>query len=43
VIKILLGIGKSLSSKLLTFDAYTGKWRSLQLQKDPACPVCSVV
>lgn len=41
VIKILLGIGKSLTGKLLTFDAYTGKWRVLQLQKDPACPVCS--
>jgi adenylyltransferase/sulfurtransferase len=41
VIKILLGIGKSLSGKLLTFDAYTGKWRTLQLYKDTACPVCS--
>ena len=40
VIKILLGIGKSLTGKLLTFDAYTGKWRVLQLQKDPACSVC---
>jgi adenylyltransferase/sulfurtransferase len=41
VIKILLGIGKSLSGKLLIFDAYTGKWQTMQLHKDPACLVCS--
>ncbi len=41
VIKILLGVGKSLVGKLLIFDAYTGNWRKLQLHKDPACPVCS--
>ena len=41
VIKILLGVGKSLAGKLLIFDAYTGNWRKLQLHKDPACPVCS--
>jgi adenylyltransferase/sulfurtransferase len=41
VIKLLSGIGKSLSGKLLIFEAYTGKWRSLQLHKDASCPVCS--
>lgn len=41
VIKVLLGIGDSLGGKLLLFEAYTGKWRTLNLHKDPACPVCS--
>lgn len=41
VIKVLLNIGESLSGKLLLFDAYTQKWRTVKLQKDSACPVCS--
>jgi adenylyltransferase/sulfurtransferase len=42
VIKILLGIGKSLCGRLLLFDAHSGKWRNLKLHKDPTCPVCSI-
>ncbi|MDM8564955.1 molybdopterin-synthase adenylyltransferase MoeB [Candidatus Halobeggiatoa sp. HSG11] len=41
VIKILLGIGKSLCGKLLLFDAYKNSWRCVKLPKDPNCPVCS--
>ncbi|MCK5876682.1 MAG: molybdopterin-synthase adenylyltransferase MoeB [Candidatus Marithrix sp.] len=41
VIKILLGIGKSLCGKLLLFDAYKNNWRRIKLPKDPNCPVCS--
>jgi len=41
VIKILLNIGKSLSGKLLLFDAYKNNWRCIKLPKDPDCPVCS--
>jgi len=41
VIKVLLVIGNSLCGKLLLFDAYTGKWRTLKLHPDPACPVCA--
>jgi len=39
-IKELLGIGDSLSGKLLTFDALRMEWRKLTLHKDPACPLC---
>jgi len=41
VIKVLLAIGESLCGKLLLFDAYTGKWRTLKLHPDPVCPVCA--
>ena len=41
VLKVLFGIGESLCGRLLLFDAYTGKWRSLKLAKDPNCPICS--
>lgn len=41
VIKELLGIGESLSGRLLTFDALRMEWRKLKLHKDPSCPLCS--
>ncbi|MBE9561869.1 MAG: molybdopterin-synthase adenylyltransferase MoeB [Proteobacteria bacterium] len=41
VIKILLGVGKSLCGKLLLFNAYENNWRSIKLPKDSNCPVCS--
>ena len=40
-IKLLVPFGESLNSRLLTLDATTMAWRSLQLQKDPACPICA--
>lgn len=40
-IKLLTQTGVSLDGRLLTFNAETMEWRSLKLQKDPACPVCS--
>ncbi len=39
-IKILLGMGKSMSGRLLMFDALGLKFRELKLRKDPACPTC---
>lgn len=39
-IKLLLGIGKPLVGKLLHFDALEMKFRMLQVEKDPACPLC---
>ena len=39
-IKILLGIGDTLQSKLLLLDALHMEWRTLNLKQDPACPVC---
>jgi molybdopterin/thiamine biosynthesis adenylyltransferase/rhodanese-related sulfurtransferase len=40
-IKILLGIGETLSGRLLVFDALSTKFRTLKLRKDPNCRVCS--
>lgn len=40
-IKLLVPFGKTLDTRLLLLDATTMEWRSLQRQKDPACPVCS--
>lgn len=39
-LKILIGIGKTLQSRLLLLDAYTMEWRTIQLKQDPACPIC---
>ena len=39
-IKYLLGIGKSLRGRLLVFDALTVHFRTLNLPRDPHCPLC---
>jgi adenylyltransferase/sulfurtransferase len=39
-IKILTGIGETLSNRLLTFDALALSFRELRLRRDPSCPVC---
>lgn len=39
-LKLLAGVGQTLTGKLLMFDALNAEWRSLKLPKDPACPVC---
>jgi len=40
-IKLLAGIGESLSGRLAMFDAKIAEWRSVRVKKDPGCPVCS--
>ena len=40
-LKLLTPFGKLLDSRLLTLNAATMEWRSLQLPKDPACPICA--
>jgi molybdopterin/thiamine biosynthesis adenylyltransferase len=40
-IKLLAGVGESLSGRLVMFDAKLGDWRSVRVSKDPACAVCS--
>jgi molybdopterin/thiamine biosynthesis adenylyltransferase/rhodanese-related sulfurtransferase len=40
-IKIILGIGETLSGRLLVLDALATKFRTLKLRKDPHCRVCS--
>ena len=42
-LKILLGIGETLNGRLLLLDGLTMNWRSVKLNKDPACAVCSVL
>lgn len=40
-LKLLAGAGNSLNGRLLLLDALTMQIRTVTLQKDPACPVCS--
>ena len=40
-IKLLIGIGESLSGRLVMFDALGADWRTVRLAKDPACPACA--
>ena len=39
-IKLILGIGKPLISRLLMYDALKMAFRELKLRRDPACPLC---
>lgn len=39
-IKILLDTGESLNGRLQLLNALTMNWRTIHLQRDPACPVC---
>ena len=40
VIKLILGTGKTLSGRLLIFDALKLSWREVELKRNPNCPVC---
>ena len=40
ILKLALGIGSSLVSRLLLFDALQMKFRELKLRRDPQCPLC---
>ena len=39
-LKLLTGIGTSLSGRLLMLDARHMEWSQMQTRRDPACPVC---
>jgi sulfur-carrier protein adenylyltransferase/sulfurtransferase len=41
-IKLILGIGESLSGRLLNFDALAMRFREVRLRPDPGCPLCAV-
>ena len=41
-IKLLAGLGNSLSGKLQVYDALNAEWRTVKVAKDPACAVCSL-
>ncbi len=40
-LKLIVGIGDSLSGRLLLLDALAMEWRMVRLQRDPACVVCA--
>jgi adenylyltransferase/sulfurtransferase len=40
VVKEVLGIGESLSGRLLLYDAMGPTFRTIQTRRDPACPLC---
>jgi molybdopterin-synthase adenylyltransferase len=40
-IKLVAGIGESLSGRLQVFDAKSAEWRTIKAAKDAACPICS--
>lgn len=40
VLKEILGIGQSLSGRLLIWDALSARFRLIRLRRDPACPLC---
>ena len=35
-----MGIGESLSGRLLIWDALGARMRTIRLPRDPACPLC---
>jgi molybdopterin/thiamine biosynthesis adenylyltransferase len=39
-IKLLVGVGSSPTGRLMMLDARSAEWRSLRVNKDPACSVC---
>jgi molybdopterin/thiamine biosynthesis adenylyltransferase/rhodanese-related sulfurtransferase len=39
-IKLALGIGETLTGRLLLFDALAASFTEVSLRRDPACPVC---
>jgi adenylyltransferase/sulfurtransferase len=39
-LKIIANMGQTLNNRVLLLDAMTMEWRTLKLNKDPACPVC---
>jgi molybdopterin/thiamine biosynthesis adenylyltransferase len=40
VLKEILGIGESLSGRLLIWDALSTRFRTVRLRRDSACPLC---
>lgn len=40
VVKEILGVGRSLSGRLVTYDALDGSWEEMAIEKQPDCPTC---
>lgn len=39
-IKLIIGIGKTLTGRLLILDGLTMEWHTMNLRKNPQCPTC---
>ncbi len=39
-IKLILGVGRPLIGRLQIHDALAGRWREIEIRRDPGCPVC---
>jgi molybdopterin/thiamine biosynthesis adenylyltransferase len=39
-LKVIMGIGQSLSGRLLLLDAQNMEWTTIKVARNPACPVC---
>ncbi len=39
-LKLLLGIGRPLAGRLMLYDALEQSWRTLNIRRNPDCPVC---
>lgn len=39
-LKVIMGIGATLTGRMLIVDTLTMEWRELRLRRDPQCPVC---
>ena len=39
-IKYILGIGELLTNRLLTYNALSMEFRSIELKRNPKCPIC---
>jgi adenylyltransferase/sulfurtransferase len=42
-LKLITGIGESLTGRLLIIDALSMQWRDIKLARDPACEICGRV
>jgi len=42
-IKVITGIGQTLTGRLLFLDAQTMQFREMKLKKNPGCPACSAL
>jgi adenylyltransferase/sulfurtransferase len=40
-IKLMAGVGETLSGRLLLFDALASRWHEVRLARDPQCRVCA--
>ncbi|MCQ8130359.1 HesA/MoeB/ThiF family protein [Methylomonas rivi] len=39
-LKVIMGIGETLTGRLLILDGLSMEWQTLRLKKNPACPTC---